>query len=106
MKSFFKKYLIMIIVTIILLSLYSSLLNNHSTYFHEIEKNLSSQNSICLNSEIEEDDIKKVLLQQHYVQTNSEADFIAGIITKRFQERPFINSLFDLNKNYWKATKR
>ena len=47
MKGFLKAYWSMAIVTIILLSLYGSLLDNHSDYFDEIDRNLSSKRTVC-----------------------------------------------------------
>ena len=94
----------MAIVTIILLSLYGSLLDNHSHYFDETNRKISLQRTICLNNKSHCNDIKNLLLHNHYVQTESDAAFISNIITNRFRERSQIGSLFDLNKNYWKAT--
>lgn len=94
----------MTIVTIILLLLYGSLLDNHSNYFDEINQNLSLQRTICLDNKTHSDDIKDLLLRNHYVQAESDAVFIANTIANRFRERSQIGSLFDLNKNYWKAS--
>ena len=94
----------MTIVTIILLSLYGSLLDNHSDYFDEIDRNLSSKRTVCLDEKSLAGDIKELLIENHYVEGESDAAFIANTLTNRFQGRPQIGSLFDLNKNYWKAT--
>lgn len=94
----------MAIVTIILLSLYGSLLDNHSNYFDEINQNLSSKRTVCLDEKSLASDIKELLIENHYVEGESDAAFIANTLINRFQGRPQIGSLFDLDKNYWKAT--
>ena len=94
----------MVIVTIILLSLYSDLLSNHSCYFNEVELGLVSRKTVCLNQESSKEDIKDILISNHYVETEDDGEFIAEIILNRFEDKSQIASLFDLNKNYWKAT--
>jgi hypothetical protein len=104
MIDFIKKYLSMILITIILLLLYGSLLKNHSSYFEETQHRLSSNETIHLNSESSKLDIKNILLENHYVQTETEATFIANILTERFDSVRQIGSLSELKNNFWKAT--
>lgn len=94
----------MVIVTIILLSLYRGLLGNNSCYFDEVERGLTLHKTVCLNQDTSKDAIKDVLISNRYVKTEQDGDFVAEVISNRFEERTHIGSLFDLNKNYWKAT--
>lgn len=92
------------LVTIILLSLYGSLLKNHSSYFEEIELGLPSKKTININDKFQKEDVKNVLLDNQYVQTEREAVFIANILSER-DTLSQIGSLFDLiKKDSWKAT--
>lgn len=99
-----KNNILIVVVTIILFLLYQSLLNNHSNYFDEIDRRLSKAETVCLNNDSHEDDIKKVLLQNNYVKTEDDAKFVSRILVDRLEENKIIGSLFDLNKNEWKAT--
>ena len=94
----------MILVTIVLLLLYGSLQNNHSRYFDEVEHGLASRSTVCLTQESLKEDIKDVLVSNHYVQTELDGIFVAEILFNRFEEINRVSSLFDLNKNYWKAS--
>lgn len=102
--TFIRKYWNVILVTIILLSLYISLLRNHSKYFDEIEHELSSQKVVCLDNKFSQETLKAVLQNNHYVQTEKEAVFIANILTERFDSVMHIGSLSELKNNFWKAT--
>lgn len=104
MIVFIKKYLSMVLITIVLLLLYGSLLKNHSSYFEETQRRLSSNETIHLNCESSKLDVKNILLENHYVQTETEATFIANILTERFDSVRQIGSLSELKNNFWKAT--
>lgn len=99
-----KSKFFIVAITALMLFLYYSLLDNHSRYFDDINHKLSKVETLCLNDDLHEDDIEKVLIQNHYVECESDAKFIADVIVERLENKKNINSLFDLNKNSWKAT--
>lgn len=102
--NFLRNNLLFVIVTIILCLLYNSLLGNHSEYFDKIDTRLSLGETVFLNRGSHEDDIKKILIQNNYVQTGLDAEFVSRILVNRLKEKKNLGSLFDLNKNEWKAT--
>ena len=59
-----------------MLFLYYSLLDNHSRYFDDINHKLLKVETLCLNDDLHEDDIEKVLIQNHYVECESDAKLL------------------------------
>lgn len=101
-----KKYIPLLLATVVVSLLFLLLNKNHSEYFERIEKDYKEGVAVNLSGNVNEDKLSEMLVSRGYIESREEADFIAAKLAEGVKKELPLENIHSLKKNAWKISWR
>lgn len=99
-----KKYLPLLVSTIILLVSFSVMQNNYTGRFEDINDNYDKDVSINLDDKINTEKFADIIERNGYADKKEDAQFIAQVLSNKFKGDTLPEAVTDLNKRLWQVS--
>lgn len=99
-----KKYLPLLVSTIILLVSFSVMQNNYTGRFKDINDNYNKDISINLDGKINTEKFADIIERNGYADKKEDALFIAQVLSNKFKGDTLPEAVTDLNKRLWQVS--